>query len=419
MASDIDQSARERTNPIYLTAKMAVYLMAVAGIPDAATIVERLDIDRDELFAGMDDPDTLLANALVVETKYRTMCRLIEATGYKTCVDLPCGYTPKALHLTKKGMRFFGLDLPIVAEEAGPIMLSLASLPEMMEFTGVDATNYKSLESALTKAQGPLCISTEGMMMYFTESEADEVVSNIRRLLETYGGCWITPDPEFMIQFYQTFRSVLSEGAIKKLSSSGRNARSASDVASLNNPLIVSPSNIEDSKKEALAFLANHGLKAELHELAHHMPELSVYAKLTDEQVKSFKEAMRNCFYWVVTLAESPHQTKSVPSEKSQPFSMDYTTDDQTFKVALSGRLDSISAPELLEVWEAEQEGRAITGAMVDCSDLTYISSAGLRVLMIMIKASPDGVMLTGVVPSVKSILDMSGIGEYLEIEEQ
>ena len=195
---------KARTNPVFMTAKTAVCLMAKAGIPDADSIVDRMGP-----MPGMTDPEMILGNALVVEAKYRTMCRLIQESGYMTNVDLPCGYTPKALHITERGLRFVGLDLPIVAEEIGPILLSLAAHPERIQFHGVDATNYGSLVAALKEVEGPLCVSTEGMMMYFTESEASAVVENIAGLLKTHGGCWITPDPEFILQFMLTFKALL------------------------------------------------------------------------------------------------------------------------------------------------------------------------------------------------------------------
>ena len=170
MNKEIELSAEARTNPIFLTAKTAACLMADAGIPDADSIVSRLDIQSADL--GMSDPDMMLGNELVVEAKYRTMCRLIENTGIQTNVDLPCGYTPKAVHMSEKGLCFVGLDLPIVAQEVEPVILSLAAHPELIRIQGADATNLESLRSALNGISGPLCISTEGMMMYFTETEA-------------------------------------------------------------------------------------------------------------------------------------------------------------------------------------------------------------------------------------------------------
>ncbi len=38
--------------------------------------------------------------------------------------------------------------------------------------------------------------------MCFDAHEADTVVSNIRAILELHGGLWITPAPEFILQFF-------------------------------------------------------------------------------------------------------------------------------------------------------------------------------------------------------------------------
>ena len=120
----------------------------------------------------MKDSGTLLGNELVVEAKYRTMCRLIEASGHWINVDLPCGYTPKALHLTAKGLRFIGLDLPIVAGEAGPILSALADHPERMRFEGVDATYPDSLAAALKDVREPIFLANlRGRMDTITAPE--------------------------------------------------------------------------------------------------------------------------------------------------------------------------------------------------------------------------------------------------------
>ncbi len=73
--------------------------MAAADISDASAIVRCLGLENHAPLQNMTDPDVVLGNALVVETKYRTMCSLIKDSGCHVCVDLPCGYTPKALHL--------------------------------------------------------------------------------------------------------------------------------------------------------------------------------------------------------------------------------------------------------------------------------------------------------------------------------
>lgn len=404
---------RAMVNPVFLTAKTAVCLMADAGIPGAEEIAQDLNLKSADF--GMADDEMKLGNELVVEAKYRTMCRLIEGTGIRTNVDLPCGYTPKALYMTEKGLSFVGLDLPIVAQEVAPILLSRASHPERIQIHGVDATNLESLTAALNAVDGPVCISTEGMMMYFTESEASSVITNIRYLLERHGGCWITPDPEFILQFFLTFQSVLGNQAISKLEETRRTATGQSDVIDLTNSFIVRPDNIRESLERSLALLHQHGLKAERINLAENMPELNACRKLTPEQVTNFRSAMGKCFYWKITLDEDRKQREN--KQETQAFGLNYELkDNKTFAVSLRGRMDTITAPELLKVWEAAKADHELSAVEIDCSGMQYISSAGLRVFLMMYKAL-DGkgkFKLTGVNDTVREILETTGFDQFL-----
>ena len=405
MNTKSDYSAMARTNPVFMTAKTAVCLMAQAEIPDAERIVRSLKIENKEPLQDLSGSTVILGNALVVEAKYRTMCSLIENSGYRTCVDLPCGYTPKALHLTSKGIHFVGLDLPIVVQEMESVMHSLAAYPERMAFHPVDATNYDSLDAALENTAGPLCITTEGMMMYFTESELEAVVNNVCTLLEAHGGAWFTPDPEFMIQFFLTFQSLFGEDWMKKLEAAGNAAMKQSDVANLSNSFILDAADIPGSVRRTEAFLAKFGLKAEKFNLAEHMPELSTYRFLTSEQIVQFRKAMGNCYYWVITL-DGARKRRNVITEKEQSFAMHYTMENGIFRVSLCGRLDSITAPELLLEWEKEKVATNIEKVIVDFERLTYISSAGVRVLLTMQEKTKCGVTLIHVSPPVKKLLE-------------
>ena len=405
MNTKSDYSAMARTNPVFMTAKTAVCLMAQAEIPDAERIVRSLKIENKEPLQDLSGSTVILGNALVVEAKYRTMCSLIENSGYRTCVDLPCGYTPKALHLTSKGIHFVGLDLPIVVQEMESVMHSLAAYPERMAFHPVDATNYDSLDAALENTAGPLCITTEGMMMYFTESELEAVVNNVCTLLEAHGGAWFTPDPEFMIQFFLTFQSLFGEDWMKKLEAAGNAAMKQSDVANLSNSFILDAADIPGSVRRTEAFLAKFGLKAEKLNLAEHMPELSTYRFLTSEQIVRFRKEMGNCYYWVITL-DGARKRRNVITEKEQSFAMHYTMENGIFRVSLCGRLDSITAPELLLEWEKEKVATNIEKVIVDFERLTYISSAGVRVLLTMQEKTKCGVTLIHVSPPVKKLLE-------------
>jgi len=78
--------------------------------------------------------------------------------------------------------------------------------------------------------------------------------------------------------------------------------------------------------------------------------------------------------------------------------------------------VDTLTAPRVLELYEKISEDAAITGIVVDCSKLQYISSAGLRVLLIMQKK--HGVKLVAVNSVVMEILETTGFDSILEVEE-
>ena len=85
--------------------------------------------------------------------------------------------------------------------------------------------------------------------------------------------------------------------------------------------------------------------------------------------------------------------------------------------IALEGRLDTMTAPEL----EAELKA-ALGGAdslTLDFSKLDYISSAGLRVLLSAHKAmsSKGGMKVTNVNEIVQEVFEVTGFADILTIE--
>ena len=85
--------------------------------------------------------------------------------------------------------------------------------------------------------------------------------------------------------------------------------------------------------------------------------------------------------------------------------------------VAVSGRLDTTTAPELDAALREALPG--VKELVLDFSALDYISSAGLRVLLSAQKAmSKQGSMkLTGVNESVMEVFEITGFSGILTIE--
>ena len=74
------------------------------------------------------------------------------------------------------------------------------------------------------------------------------------------------------------------------------------------------------------------------------------------------------------------------------------------------------TAPELLKAWEEEKTAHNIQGFEIDCTQLQYVSSAGLRVLLMMYKSLADKsrFKLLNVSDEVKEILEVTGFDQFL-----
>lgn len=85
--------------------------------------------------------------------------------------------------------------------------------------------------------------------------------------------------------------------------------------------------------------------------------------------------------------------------------------------LALEGRLDTLTAPEL----EAEISAilPSVQTLILDMEKLDYISSAGLRVILKTQKAleKKAGLKLTHVSNEVKEVFDITGFSDFLTIE--
>ena len=85
--------------------------------------------------------------------------------------------------------------------------------------------------------------------------------------------------------------------------------------------------------------------------------------------------------------------------------------------LAVEGRLDAESAPKLRAVVETLDEVRDLT---LDFSRLLYISSAGLRVLMIAHRVVGEGgkIRVIHAKDVIRTVLEMTGFAAVLTIED-
>jgi len=188
-----------------------------------------------------------------------------------------------------------------------------------------------------------------------------------------------------------------------------------SDVEIGKNSLITSPADMAGTIGRAMASLAERGLRAERVIVADHMPELDSLSQVTLAQANAIREGMKNCAFWKITLDEKAPAIDLTPSGTGG-LAIRASIREGTLSIDLTGRLDTITAPDLLAFFEATREEHPVDAVVMNCSCLDYVSSAGLRVIMIMRKACPRGVTLADPNESVTEVLNQTGFAAVLTI---
>ncbi len=378
---------REEVNPVFLTAQSCLKINADLGDQDAIRLMEILDFEEqhNESAGKSLTPEMLqIIGKLMpgfhslVEARFNTTNKMIADMGIKQVVDLPCGYTPRGIKLAKSGVRYFGFDLPAVADAMGPAVKEVIGDNENIRYEAVDATNYSSLRKALSNADGELFITTEGMLMYFTQSEIEEVFRNIRRLLLEFGGKWITLDNTLNDVQVSVLKAVVGKNAPPEL---------LANVAKLAAGAISKTAHAEniyfdEDRSKAEQFVKDMGFDLEFISMGDYLPEvLHSLDGLPEENINEVIEAYKSVKFWVMTAR--PEENENFSSE-DKDFKTEVKLNGDVLNISLSGRLDTITAPNLLAIYKEITSKSKVGSISIDMKDLEYISSAGLRVLLIM-----------------------------------
>jgi anti-sigma B factor antagonist len=94
------------------------------------------------------------------------------------------------------------------------------------------------------------------------------------------------------------------------------------------------------------------------------------------------------------------------------------TQEGETLTIALEGRLDTTTAPQLEGELRTSVDG--ITELVFDLTDLEYVSSAGLRVLLSAQKVMnrQGNMTVRNVSSEVMDVFELTGFSEILNIEQ-
>ena len=409
------QELREIVNPVFNTAKSCIQLDAIAGDEDSRQLLGALGFGE---FAGTKDnkrvPEELAKKVkqlfpvytVLIDSRFQIVNNLTRSFSDRSVVDLPCGYTARGIKMSRQGRVYYGFDLPAVTDDIGPAAAKIIGDDKNIHYSAVDATNYDSMATPLDGEKKELLITTEGLLMYFTQQELEEVFSNIRRILQKHGGSWIIVDRAYSTHDSAIASAVLNNdpemvalyNAITKQA-----AGTAADVK-LNDNIIFKGT---DEKNKT--FIEEMGFEVKEIGLGDYLPDhFGVLAPMSAEDAR-VRDVFRGMCFWELTVNEKSAQKTVL----DMPFRVESEFANGKFTARIEGRVDTITAPELLNQFKKADGVKAIE---LNLEKMSYISSAGLRVLLIMYKAldDKDQFKLVGTTDSVKEIMEVTGFDRFL-----
>jgi len=398
-----NKELQKTVNPIYLTAKGTLSLLYRVKDPDAVALMPYIGLETNLQERAKTIPASISnCYKIAQQARYEINNTAALRSSAPNIVDLPSGYSPRGFRVSSAGKRYFGFDLPVVIDDMAPAAEKVMTPQQrsLSSYHAVDATNYQSMKEALGSVKGELCIVTEGLLGYFNEPELVSLCQAIHRLLSEYGGTWMTADLSILRIYALTFGTLLKgdELAYAYINSIKEKGGGLADVKMNQNSLFL------NGEEGAMKFLEEQGFTVASEPVTLYLPD-----------VPGVNDELRNAYRQMkmLTMRVASPKTGTYPATEL-PFAVDSLVTEGKLVMKVQGRVDTLTATQLLKVF---QEASPQTDSIeLDVEKMSYISQAGLRVLLIMRESVKDQscFKLLHVQPEVEKILKVTGFDKLL-----
>lgn len=384
----------EKTNEAFQTAKLTSYWLYLAGIDEAVEYAKLINLDQMDSSQIPHYDVMKRINPIIHEIRYKSINEYIRKSGCKNIVDIACGYSPRGILFARDGFNYVGLDLPVVASELAPVVEGLNL--EKLRYCGGDATNYQSLMDAISDIDGPVCVVVEGITMYLNTKDVETLYNNVSRLLRSRpGSVFITTDPGFGYMFTGVINAMMPpEKFMSTVGMLFEMYNWASDGG------ITHQTERRSLESEVQRFY-DCGLKAVPSPTLANPVEMKSIDSVDEEAREKILQSLQMPNVFISSAVEDYVDI----GDNSSVFGITSITDCDKIKIEITGRLDTITVPKLLElIIDCEDE---ITEVEIDLSKVEYISAAGYRSFHLIRKDFPNKKLtLTGASEEIQKVID-------------
>ena len=102
-------------------------------------------------------------------------------------------------------------------------------------------------------------------------------------------------------------------------------------------------------------------------------------------------------------------------------FALSVSSEPNRLVVAVTGELDDYTSPALRDRVRKELEGRTGVDLTLDLSNMTFVDSTGLGVLVGIrrrVRETGGTLVLSGLTPATTKVLEITGLSRVFELDE-
>lgn len=282
------------------TARLLAYFRSFSDIPRAKEVSEALR--GEEVAKQIYQEDFVIGTRMAgpfMEARYKCFNPFIES--HRNVLELAVGASvERGLSISDSAEKIYiGTDLPEMIKETKALFAKIADKNRTNHhLEAANVLSYEQLNVPIERLgiNGEILIINEGLWMYLMHEEQVVFAENIRRILERYGGKWVTPDITDLEASDEFISSLGPDMSVAQRRIMQRFATVTGREFDTN--YFVNP-------QDAIRFFQNAGFKVKQYPMVCNLASVTSIEKLWGKRERSFYEpALRTQLVWELSVQQ-------------------------------------------------------------------------------------------------------------------